>query len=150
MEFPTRQFGVLHIRDDQVIDFPEGLIGFESCKRFFVFDLDDFGIFKWLQSLDDQSLGFIILDPKLVFKNYDPEFTPKDLEILEASNPGDLVLLSVVTLPEEVRDMTVNLQAPLVINPSKRLGRQVITISQEYSTKHNVFVQIQNLMKRTG
>jgi len=72
------------------------------------------------------------------------------LEILEASNPGDLVLLSVVTLPEEVRDMTVNLQAPLVINPSKRLGRQVITISQEYSTRHNVFVELQNLMKRTG
>jgi flagellar assembly factor FliW len=150
VEFPTKQFGVIHIREDQVINFPEGLIGFQSCKRFFVFDLDEFGVFKWLQNLDDESLGFVILDPRLLFKDYDPEFVARDLEILEASSPGDLVLLSVVTLPEEVRDMTVNLQAPLVINPSKRLGRQVITISQEYSTKHNVFVHVKNLMKRTG
>jgi flagellar assembly factor FliW len=46
--------------------------------------------------------------------------------------------------------MTVNLQAPLVINPSKRIGKQVITVMPEYTTKHQVFLPLQNLMKRTG
>jgi len=150
VEFATKQFGVIEIRDDQIVTFPEGLIGFQGCKRFFVLDIDDVGFFKWLQCLDEDYLGFIILDPRSVFPDYDPEFAAKDLELLGASSPGDLVMLSVVTLPEEVTEMTMNLQAPLVINPSKRLGKQVITVSPEYTTKHAVYAQLQNLLKRTG
>ena len=67
-----------------------------------------------------------------------------------ASDPGELILLSVVTVPRDIKKMTANLQAPLVINPKKRLGKQVISIVPEYTTRHMVFLPLQNLMKRTG
>ena len=46
--------------------------------------------------------------------------------------------------------MTANLLAPLLINPEKRLGRQVIVSDPKYTTKHQVFAALQDLMKRTG
>ncbi|MGI6626876.1 MAG: flagellar assembly protein FliW [Bacillota bacterium] len=150
MKYPTKRFGIVDVTTDQVLTFPEGLIGFQSCRKFIVMNLDKTGILKWLQSLDDESLGFAILDPRMAFKDYDPVFTPKDLEPLSASDPGELILLSVVTVPRDIKKMTANLQAPLVINPKKRLGKQVISIVPEYTTKHMVFLPLQNLMKRTG
>jgi flagellar assembly factor FliW len=150
VKYPTKRFGIVDVTTDQVLTFPEGLIGFQSCRKFIVMNLDKTGILKWLQSLDDESLGFAILDPRMAFKDYDPVFTPKDLEPLSASDPGELILLSVVTVPRDIKKMTANLQAPLVINPKKRLGKQVISIVPEYTTKHMVFLPLQNLMKRTG
>ncbi|HHY17715.1 MAG TPA: flagellar assembly protein FliW [Firmicutes bacterium] len=150
MKYPTKRFGIVDVTTDQVLTFPEGLIGFQSCRKFIVMNLDKTGILKWLQSLDDESLGFAILDPRMAFKDYDPVFTPKDLEPLSASDPGELILLSVVTVPRDIKKMTANLQAPLVINPKKRLGKQVISIVPEYTTRHMVFLPLQNLMKRTG
>jgi len=150
VKYPTKRFGIVDVTTDQVLTFPEGLIGFQSCRKFIVMNLDKTGILKWLQSLDDESLGFAILDPRMAFKDYDPVFTPKDLEPLSASDPGELILLSVVTVPRDIKKMTANLQAPLVINPKKRLGKQVISIVPEYTTRHMVFLPLQNLMKRTG
>ena len=99
---------------------------------------------------DETSLGFVILDPRVPFVDYDPVFTPEDLEGLEASSADELVLLCVVTVPQDVKQMTANLLAPLVINPAKRLGKQVIISDPKYTTKHQVFSALRNLMKRTG
>ncbi len=150
MEFPTKRFGVIKVEEDHILHFPEGLIGFPEYRRFIVMDLDKPGLLKWLQCLDAQSLGFVILDPRVPFSDYDPAFAPQDLEPLEALHPSELVLLSVVTVPQDVKQMTVNLLAPLVVNPAKRLGKQVITTDPEYTTKHLVFLPLRNLMKRTG
>ena len=86
------------------------------------------------------------LDPHWAFGDYDPELCPDDLEGLDVESPDDLVLLSVVTVPKDVRKMTANLQAPLVINPKKRLGKQVIVASPEYTTKHSIL----RLFRRAG
>lgn len=150
MEVPTKRFGVIKVDEGHILHFPEGLIGFPDYREFIVMDLDKGGFLKWLQSLDDESLGFVIIDPRVPFSDYDPAFAPRDLESLEASHPEELVLLSVVTVPQDVKQMTVNLLAPLVINPVKRLGKQVITTDPRYTARHLVFLPLRNLMKRTG
>jgi flagellar assembly factor FliW len=55
-----------------------------------------------------------------------------------------------VTVPKDVRKMTANLQAPLVINPKKRLGKQVIVASPEYTTKHSILRALEERVRRTG
>ncbi len=42
-------------------------------------------------------------------------------------------------MPGDVRAMTANLQAPLVINPATRLGKQVILTDERFSLRHPVF-----------
>lgn len=151
MQLVTKRLGLLEIEDNQILTFPEGLLGFSDYKRFVVVQLEKGNdVIRWLQSIDDPSLGFLILDPRVVFPDYDPEFSAEDLDSLDIKTPDDLVMVCVVTVPRNVRKMTANLQAPLLINPEKRLGKQVITISPEYSTRHEIFPALENLLKRTG
>jgi len=150
MQVVTKRFGTLEVDPENIVTFPEGLIGFPDCTDFVVVDYQVAGdCVRWLQSVTEPALGFVTLDPKAVFPDYDPEFCPQDLEPLEAK-PDELVLLAVVTVPTDIRRMTANLQAPLVINPKKRVGRQVITTSPEYTTKHYVFSALSSLSQRTG
>ncbi len=151
MQVTTKRFGTIEVDEGRVVTFPRGLIGFADFKRFVSISIA--GVdesLKWLQSVDDPTLGFVTLDPKAVFPGYDPEFCITDLSGLGDSSPGDLVMLSIITIPQEVEQMTANLQAPLVINPAKRLGKQVIVQSSQYTTKHTVFAALQSFMKRTG
>lgn len=150
MQVPTKRFGTLEVEPENVLTFPEGLIGFPDHHEFVAVDFQVTGeCVRWLQSVSEPALGFVTLDPRAVFPDYDPEFCPADLQPL-CSDPGELVLLSVVTVPPDIRKMTANLQAPLVINPHKRLGRQVIVTWPEYTTKHYVFSAVSSLSQRTG
>ncbi len=151
MQVQTKRFGPLDIDPSRVINFPNGLIGFPEYQDYVILD---FGggdsVLQWLQSVKEPSLGFVTLALYEAFPDYDPEFCPSDLSHLQGESPNDLITLGVVTVPADIRKMTANLQAPLVINPVKRLGKQVIVTSSEYSTKHQVFQTIESLIKRTG
>ncbi|MEX0975073.1 MAG: flagellar assembly protein FliW [Bacillota bacterium] len=150
MQIETKRFGTLEVDPGNVLTFPEGLIGFPDYHEFVVVDFkvkDE--CVRWLQAVSEPALGFVTLDPKAVFPDYDPEVCAKDLSSLDSS-PDDMMLLSVVTVPKDIRKMTANLQAPLVISPKKRVGRQVIVTSPEYTTKHYVFSAVSSLSQRTG
>ncbi|HHW26945.1 MAG TPA: flagellar assembly protein FliW [Firmicutes bacterium] len=147
----TKRFGQVEIDSSRVITFPNGLIGFPEFKEYVVLDFaGGNSVLRWLQSVQEPSLGFVTLSLYDVFPDYDPEFCPSDLADLGGASPDDLVLLSVVTVPPDIRKMTANLQAPLVLNPATRLGKQVIVMSPEYTTRHYVFSTLESLMKRTG
>jgi flagellar assembly factor FliW len=151
MQVATKRFGTVEVDPSQVLTFPEGLIGFPEYHEFVVMDFEvKDECVRWLQAASEPDLGFVVMGPKAVFPDYDPEFSGADLSTLEVTAPDDLVVLSVVTIPKDVRKMTANLQAPLLINPQKRLGRQVIAASPEYSTRHYVFSALESLVKRTG
>ena len=151
MQIQTKRFGSVEIDSSKLISFPNGLIGFSKYRDYAVLDVGGGDSpFQWLQSVQEPSLGFVTLSLCDTFPDYNPEFCPFDLRDLQDGSPDDLITLSVVTVPADVRKMTANLQAPLVINPVKRLGKQVIVMSPEYNTKHYVFRTIESLMKRTG
>ncbi len=150
MQVVTKRFGTLEVDRSNVLTFPEGLYGFPDYHDYVAVDFQVAGeCVHWLQAVGEPALGFVTLDPKAVFPDYDPEFCPQDLAPLMAE-PDELVLLSVVTVPSDVRQMTANLQAPLVIDPRNRLARQVIVSSPEYTTRHYVFSALSSLSQRTG
>jgi flagellar assembly factor FliW len=151
MRVVTKRFGTIEVDPAQVLTFPEGLIGFPEYHEFVVMDFEvKDECVRWLQSATEPELGFVTMDPKAAFPGYDPEFCRKDLTPVAVDTPDDLVVLSIVTVPKDIRKMTANLQAPLLINPKKRVGRQVIAASPEYNTKHYVFSALEGLVKRTG
>lgn len=151
MKILTKRFGLVEVDPSKVLTFPEGLIGFSEYKDYLVIDLEGGdGCLKLLQSLDEPALEFVILEPRGVFLDYDPVLYPNDLAGLQVSSPDELMLLVVVTVPKDVRKMTANLQAPLVVNPKKRLGKQVVVASPEYTTKHSVLRALASQVRRTG
>ncbi len=139
----TRPYGEIEVEDKQVVDFPDGILGFEEQNRFIILDTDDENSpFKWLQSFQEPELVFVIIRPADFMADYKLMVSQADLEAVEADKPEKLIVFAIVTLPSEPADMTANLQGPIIINPIKRIGRQAISLSDRYRVKHRIMDEI--------
>ena len=63
VKITTTRFGELEVDKKDIIEFTEGLLGFENLKKFFVVDPGDQTLILWLQSTDDAATAFPIIEP---------------------------------------------------------------------------------------
>lgn len=135
----TTRFGDRTIEEDRVIHFPQGLPGFPDQKRFALMEHQSGSPFMWLQAVESPDLAFVVTDPFLVVRDYLHEAPPKDRDLVYGKNGDTPLLLAIVNIPRgEPRNMTVNLQGPLVIDVRARTGKQVILVHSGYTTRHPV------------
>lgn len=126
----SRLFGPLSVRPDAFITFPDGLPGFAGERRFILLPAAPEGVY-WLQSVDEGSVAFLLVDPFPVFPEYSVELPDAPM--------GDAppMVLAVVTLPrEEGEPCTANLQAPVVLDLGRRVGLQIILPDAGYGARH--------------
>ena len=143
----TRPFGEISIDERQIISFPEGILGFDYIKAFAVIDSkDEHSPFKWLQACDEESVAFIIIRPNAFVENYIPDIPQADIESVGAVSLDELLIFSIVTIPEDPSKMTANLQGPIIINSKNRLGRQAISMSERYFVRHLILDE----MRKSG
>lgn len=143
----TRPFGEISVDDRQIIFFPEGIPGFDYIKVFALLDSgDEQSPFKWLQARDEESIAFIIIRPSDFIVDYVPDIPQGDIEFVGAASPDELLVFSIVTIPEDPSKMTANLQGPIIINPKKRLGRQAISMNDRYFVRHLILDE----MRKSG
>jgi flagellar assembly factor FliW len=138
MQVKTTRFGPLDVPDEAVLAFPEGLIGFESCTRFTIVDRQEGRAVWWLQSLDAPEVAFILTDPATVVPQYAPGLQPSDLEELGLASGAEAEVHVMLVVPRDPKKITANLLGPLVINPAKRLGKQVVLHNSGYSPAHRL------------
>lgn len=135
----TERFGDLEVAEEEIVYFPEGILGFEHLKRYVeVAPRGQDSDVRFLQAVDDPAVGFIVVNPLVFRPDYQPRLQEEDLRLLECDDPSRLRVLSILTVPEDPRQMTANLMAPVVINTEKGLGRQVVQTESEYRIRHNV------------
>lgn len=136
----TTRFGELEVREEEVLNFPEGILGFAGMTRYILFPNPTGGPLYWLQSVEDGSLAFIVCQPQLFKPDYRVSLPPKELESLELAKIEDGQVFSIMVVPpDNPRGMTANLQGPLIFNPAKRIAKQVVLVNVEYGTKYRVF-----------
>ena len=131
MELKTSQFGKIEIEEDNILEFKEGLIGFEEYKKFIIVSDKELEPFFWLVSIDEPSLEFPIVNPFLFFPEYDPELT------IESENE---TLFTIVSLKKELDKTTVNLKGPLLVNILERKGKQTIINSDKYTPNYPLLI----------
>ena len=141
MELETR-LGTLQVNEEEIIHFPVGILGFSEYHRYVIVEQEG-SAFSFLQSVDDPELSFVIIMPELVCADYSVQLRDEEVDLLqimeiipEAKKDG------IVTIPENVAEMTVNLQAPVVINAKSLVGAQFIIQGDKYHTKHNVIAEM--------
>jgi flagellar assembly factor FliW len=142
----TTRFGEIEVKEADIVQLPNGLIGFPELKKYVILDHDQQSPFKWLQSLDDGAIAFVLINPLLFRPDYTVEVNEAEVAELEIQDEKDAVISVIVTMPSNPQNMTANLKAPLVFNLKNRKGRQVILSNPEYTTRHNIMDEIQ---KRT-
>ncbi len=64
------------------------------------------------------------------------------MEAVKAKSAGELLVLSIVTIPEDPSGMTANLQGPVIINTAKRIGRQAISLNDRHHVRHRILDEI--------
>jgi flagellar assembly factor FliW len=124
-------------RPEDVIAFPDGLPGFEACRRFVVISHDSARPFQCLQGLEGPCPAFVTIDPGSVLEGYRLLLSPSDRRRLDAQEDDTLLWLAIVTVGPDTT-ATVNLRAPLVINPRLMIGFQVMPHDCLYPLRHPV------------
>ena len=150
MKITTRVFGEIEIDDSKIIRFPSGIIGFPEMTDFaLVFDEEkgkDTPI-RWLQSLQEAGFAMPVMDPLLVAEDYNPEVEDNHLLPLGEMNAEDTLVLVTVTVPKDLTKMSVNLQAPIIINAGSKKATQIIVNSEKYPIKYYIYDILQKMKK---
>lgn len=132
----TTRFATLEIDDSRILEFPNGLLGFSSYRRFALLEPDDQSVFLWLQSIEAPDLAFVVTDPALWVPDYAAQVRPEHSEELGLADHADAQVLVIVNRRDET--LTANLQGPLVVNVRTRRGLQLVMAERRWNVRHEL------------
>ena len=117
------------------ITFVDGLPGFETCRSYVIVASPAIDPFACVHGIGDDAPAFLAIDPRQVVDGYRCELTSVDRLKLEAGAGRPLLWLAIVNGAGS-EFPTVNLRAPLVINPETMRGLQVLGGDASYAVDH--------------
>ncbi len=150
MHINTRVFGEIEIEDEKIIMFDNGIVGFPEMQRFAIVHDEEKGVnagIRYLQSLDETEFAMPVMDPLAVMPDYNPEVEDELLKPIGDFNEENLLVLVTVSVPREIKKISVNLQAPIIINAEEKKGVQVILESGDYKVKYPIYDILQGKKK---
>ncbi|MBR5360865.1 MAG: flagellar assembly protein FliW [Lachnospiraceae bacterium] len=142
MKVNTRVFGEIDIADDKIIHFQGGIVGFPDLTDFaLVHDAEKEGDtpVRWMQSLQEPNFAMPVMDPLVVCPDYNPVVEDELLKPIGDINPDSVLVLVTLTVPKDVKLMSVNLQAPFVINADEKKACQIIVDSDKYPVRFPIY-----------
>lgn len=137
MKINNKYFGEIEYTAQETIHFSEGLFGFEDQKEFLPIPFDEGSdTLICLQSLEEEALSFILLNPFSFFMDYDPKISDADRNAIGSPKEEDISYYVIGVIREQVSDSTVNLKAPIAVNAKTRNARQIILDDSAYTFRH--------------
>jgi flagellar assembly factor FliW len=139
MKCQSTRFGTFEVKDDAILVFPSGILGFPEWTRYVLLDHDTDAPFKWLQCVEEPQLAFVVLDP-VCFKTDYQIVIPLDALIeIHKQDSDELSVVTILTIPsEDPSAVTANLRGPLVMNHRTRLCKQLV-LSEDLPTRYPLF-----------
>ncbi len=143
MLLETKHLGEIEYIEENVLDFDAGLPGFENVKKYILVDSpDEQSIFKWLQSVDQPQLAFAIVNPFLVKTDYDFEISDEDIRTLGIEKEEEVVVYSILVVPDDLKRVSMNLKAPIIINARNKMGAQIVLDTDKYNVRHYILDEL--------
>ena len=152
MKAITRLFGEIEIDESKIITFEDGIIGFPDMKKFtLIFDEEKEGrpSISWLQSMDEPEIAFPVMDPLFVCETYNPSVEEELLKNLGTIKEDNLYVLVTVTVPQNIKELAVNLKAPIVINTDTRKASQII-VEDDLPVRYRIYEILEEAKKKAG
>ena len=144
MKVNTNRFGELQVNQEDVINFSDGLLGFENLKQFFIVDPGDSTLILWLQSMEDSKVAFPIIEPKIFKPDYVAKLLPSDMSSVKLESLSDAKIYSILTIPSQITEMNANLKAPVVINNTKKIAKQIVLQDNKLSVKYEMYKELKS------
>ena len=155
MKAATRLFGEIEIDESKIITFEDGIIGFPDMKKFtLIFDEEKEEkkgrpSISWLQSMDEPEIAFPVMDPLFVCETYNPSVEDELLKNLGTIKEDNLYVLVTVTVPQNIKELAVNLKAPIVINTDTRKASQII-VEDDLPVRYRIYEILEEAKKKAG
>jgi flagellar assembly factor FliW len=150
MLIDTIRFGQVDIDETKLILFKEGIPGLEGLKTYSLLRFEDSYPIIWLQSIDDGGVCLPVLDTFAVIPDYVFNIDDNDVNELELSGPEDLHVISVLVIPDNIEQMTVNMAAPIIINTITGKAKQIILGGSDYNVRAPIFPGICKIVREEG
>ena len=136
MNVETTRFGVLEVDEGTLITMPSGPLGFEGYTRFCLIQHDAQASFRWLQSIEEPGLAFVVVHPSEYFADYEIEISDADAAKLQLESEDDALVLAILTIRDNGQDISANLAAPVIVNSKNLMGAQIALRDERYTTQH--------------
>ena len=137
----TKFFGEIDLPEEKIVTLERGLIGLEQYKKYTIlYDCEkEEANISWFQSVEEPTLALPVIKPWLVKEDYDPVVEDELLTGLGDLTEENLVILLTMTVPEDIKQMSVNLMAPIIINADTRKGTQIVVENADYEVKYKIY-----------
>lgn len=136
MKLLTTRFGTVEVPDKDVLFFSLGVLGFSEVRRYVMLDHGRNTPLKWLQAVDKPELAFPMVPATDLVEDYHITVSPDDLAALAMESTDELLAFAILTIPNGAPELTTaNLKAPIVMNPTTHLARQVL-VEQDYPIRY--------------
>jgi flagellar assembly factor FliW len=141
MKILSKEFGELEVKDEDIINFNRSIFGFEGKDRFVILKDSPEDDIMYLQSIDDENLHFVVVDPYAILPNYKPKISSDDIAELKIKKAdiSDLRYLLIAIIAENIENSVVNLKNPLVINSNNKQAIQAMLENEDYVMRHPLF-----------
>lgn len=135
----SQRFGPLEISETKIISMARPILGFEKLARFCLIQRDEFRPFLWMQSVEDPAVAFIVVSPSLFYGDYSIEINPNEISELEPISPDLIETYVIASIPDDWKQMSINLQGPILINTANNKAKQLVLMNSEYKVQQTVF-----------
>ena len=119
----------------ETVTFPNGIPGFEACKQWVVLAAEGQTPLRRLHAVGGAEASFLALDPRQVLEGYRCDLSDADRARIGADAKTPLLWLALVSV-DASGAVSVNLRAPIVINPKTMMGQQVLPHDCLYPLRH--------------
>ncbi len=150
MLIETERFGTFELKDRKTLNFPNGIPGFEELRTFVLLETEETRPLFWLQSVENKHIALPVIIPFEVISDYYVDVRENELQDLFLENPGDLLILTVVVIPDDIKKMTANLASPIVINAKRGIGKQLVIDAATLPLRYPIYEVIMQKLVKEG
>jgi len=127
MEINTR-YGRQIVEKASLLEFPNGLPGFEHLRQYKLFHEEGKSTVHYLQSTEDPDVRLPVVTPASCKVDFRIELSDVEEAMLQVTSAEDLIVLVTLTdkQDEPGADITANFMAPIIINAASRIGIQKV------------------------
>ena len=135
----SHRFGPLEIPEKKIISMVRPVLGFEKLGKFCLIEREEFWPFLWMQSIEEPAVAFIVVNPAVFDSDYRIDINSNEISELEPTTPELIETYVIANVPENWKQMTLNLQGPILINTANNKAKQLVLMNSEYKVQQTVF-----------
>ena len=132
INFKSNRFGILEVPESSVVKIVGGIIGFPGFERYVLLEYNP--PFSWFHCVDNPDLAFVVVNGAEFGEHYNFSLPTNDPDLALGKDP-DIAIVNLVSVRPTREETTVNLKAPVIVNLSTRIGKQIVLDDPRFPTR---------------